>query len=84
MIVFDTSIPSGARVAYEIVTAYDLHGSLASLRLEVLIDTEDEAQRDLYWKLRASYQERSDVVALSERYFALLLMSGMAQEEMVA
>jgi hypothetical protein len=33
----------------------------------------DKAQRDLYWKLRALSQERSDVMAWSERYFLLVI-----------
>jgi hypothetical protein len=49
-------------------------GCAVPLYLTVLIDTDDKAQRDLYWKLRAHYQERSDVVACSERSFLLVII----------
>ena len=46
----------------------------STLLIGVIIDTDNEAQRELLHKLRAEFQERSEIEALSERYFAVLLL----------
>jgi hypothetical protein len=46
---------------------------VAPLYLSVLIDTDDNVERNSYWKLRTHYQERSDVIACSERYLLLVI-----------
>lgn len=60
------------------------HGCCDNPTLGVLIDTDDGAQRELLNKLRGVYQERSEIIALSERFFVLILMLKGPQGEMVA
>jgi hypothetical protein len=50
-----------------------LQGRASPLYLAVLIDKEDTSQVDLHWKLRAFYQEGSEIILSSGRYFLLVI-----------
>jgi len=44
-----------------------------TIYLAILIDTYDEAQRDLYWELLYVLHKTPSVIVFSERYFLLMV-----------
>ncbi len=85
MLCHDISIKTPVAVLLEVRSTNAAHRpGYVSYYVAFIVDTDNKAQRELVYKLRALYQERSDIQSISERFFVLVLMPEAAQGGMVA